>query len=132
MKRNEQEMDKLTRSLMQDATEQPSADLNSRIMAMIRKSAQARKVFAMNKPVSVGQLVGVLAVYLLVIIGGAALLQNQLSDVSQAVGFLKDYFPLILTVGGGISFFIFFGYLDSYLYRRGHASSDKTNSDAGN
>lgn len=125
MKQNEQEINKLTRSLMQGTAEQPSSDLNSRIMAIIRKSASVRKVFQVSKPVSAGQLFGVFFVYMLLIAGGLLLLQKYSLGTNDTSDLLKELFPLILTIVGGVSFFIFFGQLDNYLYKQKHQKASK-------
>lgn len=125
MIQNEQEINKLTRSLMQGTAEQPSSDLNSRIMAIIRKSTSVRKVFQVSKPVSAGQLFGVFFVYMLLIAGGLLLLQKYSLGTNDTSDLLKELFPLILTIVGGVSFFIFFGQLDNYLYKQKHQKASK-------
>lgn len=120
MKRNEQETDQLTRSLMQETVEKPSSELNSRIMAFILKNVPKKSAFSIKKPVSVGQLFTLFMIYVLIIAGSLILFFNKPGEVSQWMLFLKGTFPVFLTVAGGVSFFILFGLLDEWLQQHGY------------
>jgi hypothetical protein len=120
MKRNEQETDQLTRALMQQTIEQPSAGLNNRIMALLLKKTPQRKAVGIKKPVSVGQLFILFVIYMLLIAGGLLLSQNQSENLSELMLILKSAFPVFLTVAGGISFFVLFGLLDEWLQQHGY------------
>ena len=120
MIRNEQETDQLTRSLMQETVEKPSSELNSRIMAFLLKSVPQKKAFDIKKPVSTGQFFILFVIYMLLIAGGLMLYTKKPGEVSQWMLFLKDTFPIFLTVAGGVSFFILFGLLDEWLQHHGY------------
>jgi len=125
MKKTEQEQEQLTRSLMRETIEQPSAELNTRIMSFLFQNAQIRKVFKVKAPISAAQILGVFILYMLVIAGSLLLLRNQTGEVSELMVFLKDTFPIFLTVAGGVSFFILFGMLDEWLHQHEHKVSKK-------
>lgn len=120
MKRNEQETDQLTRALMQETVEKPSADLNSRIMAFLLRKAPQKAPFSVKKPVSAGQFFLLFVVYMLVIAGGLMLSQKQGEELSELMLLLKNLFPVFLTVAGGVSFFVLFGLLDEWLQQHGY------------
>lgn len=120
MKWNEQETDRLTRSLMKETLEKPSTDLNSRIMSFLLKSKQDRSIMYVKKPISAGQLFVFFVIYMLVIAGCLLGLRGQQGSLVEQMGLLKNMFPIFLTVAGGISFFLFFGLLDEWLRQKQH------------
>lgn len=120
MKPNDQETDQLTRALMQETIEKPSSDLNNRIMTLLLRKAPRRTAFSVKKPFSAGQLFILFVVYILIIVGGLLLSQKQGEDLSELTLLLKETFPIILTVVGGVSFFVLFGLLDEWLQQRGY------------
>lgn len=120
MKRNEQDTDQLTRALMRETVEKPSSELNSRIMAFLLKKAPQKQAFSIKKSVSAGQLFILFVVYMFVIAGGLLLMQKQGEDLSELMLLLKQLFPIILTVAGGVSFFVLFGLLDEWLQQHGY------------
>ncbi|MDD4514174.1 hypothetical protein [Massilibacteroides sp.] len=120
MKWNEQDKDNLTRRLMQETVEKPSSDLNSRIMSMILKKATIRKAFTFKKPVSAMQFFLLLIVYVLFAAGGLYIFFSKPGETAELMVFLKQIFPIFLTVTGGVSFFILFGLLDEWLQQHGY------------
>ncbi|MDD2437616.1 MAG: hypothetical protein PHG27_05860 [Massilibacteroides sp.] len=125
MKWNEQETDRLTRSLMKETLEKPSTGLNNRVMSFILKNRRYRCVSYIKKPVSAGQFFLFFVVYMLVIAGGLLSLRGHQENMSEQMVFLKNMFPLFLTIAGGISFFIFFGLLDEWLRQKHRHAHEK-------
>ena len=89
MNMNEKDIDHLTRKLMRGTAEQPSASLNSRIMALIIQEKKRVYKYYIKKP------------------GGA----------ETVLGSLRAYFPIVLTIASGISCFFLFTQLDNWLKR---------------
>lgn len=110
---------------MKETLEQPSSDLNSRIMALLLKNAPEKRVFRIGKTVSPGLIFGVFVVYMFIIAGGMLLLRGNTGAVSELMVVLKDLFPVLLTIGGGISFFILFAQLDEWLKQHDRKTSIK-------
>lgn len=116
MNRTEEHIDRLTRDLMKDATEQPPASLNARIMALImgEKRTAFRKCY-MKKLPSFGTILVVFAVYMLVVAGGIMLYTKEPGAAGSMLQSVKRFFPLLLTVGSSASLFFFFSQLDNWL-----------------
>lgn len=126
MEKKEQEIDRITRSLMKETVEQPPEELNSRIVGLLLKMAPAKKPFRIKKALSPGLLFGVLVVYMFLVAGGLMLLKDKTAgEIVEWMLFLKDLFPVFLTLAGGVSFFLFFAQLDEWLRQREHSSSKK-------
>lgn len=116
MNTKEKEMDCLTRSLMKDTIEQPSASLNSRIMALIMKEKALMCKYHMKRLPPVSVLFALFVGYMLLIAGIAFLVKSAgESGMESSLAALMKYFPLLLTVGAGVSFCYLFAELDHWL-----------------
>lgn len=121
MKRNEQDIDRLSRALMQESIEKPSSELNSRIMAFIKQSVPQKKAFDIKKPTSASHLFLCFVIYMLLLTGGVKLLfQTQDKQLTELTSSLMEILPIFLTVAGGIAFFVLFVLLDKWLQQRGY------------
>lgn len=116
MNTNEKEMDCLTRSLMKDTIEQPSASLNSRIMALIMAEQKRMCKYHMRRLPPVSILFVLLVGYMLLLAGIGFLVKSAgTSGMESSLAMFMKYFPLLLTVGAGVSFCYLFGELDHWL-----------------
>lgn len=116
MKTTDESIDKLTRSLMENTAEQPSVSLNARIMALImgEKRAAFKKCYIKKLPSPFAIFIG-FAAYMMLIAGGASLFMKQAAGGDELIQSIKHFFPLLLTVGSGVSIFFFFAQLDNWL-----------------
>ncbi len=120
------EIDKLTRSLMEGTAEQPSSSLISRIMDRVFNERKIlRKVYVKRLP-SLGFIFGVLAVYIFLVGGGLYffVMNPDSGGISISEEF-KQLFPILLTIGAGISFAFFFSQLDKWLFSKIKHSDQK-------
>lgn len=115
MKKDETQIDKLTRDLMQGTALAPSSSLMDRIMGRVMNEKKASQKGYLGKMPSLGTLLGGLAVYLLIIAGIFYLLKTDPGAGSSVLEGIKNIFPLLLTVGTGISFFFLFTQLDNWM-----------------
>ncbi len=113
---DEKDIDCLTRELMRGTAEQPSASLNSRIMALImRKKKRVYKYYAKRWLTPAGIFVMFLA-YMLILVGILYLFKS-FGGKETVLDSLRVYFPVILTIVSGISCFFLFIQLDNWLRR---------------
>lgn len=124
MEKKDQEADRIIRKLMKETVEKPPADMNSRIIGVLRENAREKRSYSFDKIWSPGLLSG-LFVVCLCFVAGILLLFNDsaVRYVSESLLLLKEYFPVFLTIGAGISFFILFAQLDEWLKQRKHNTS---------
>ncbi len=120
MKRNENEIDQLTRSLMQETVLKPSSTLNSRIMTQLQMRVAQKNAVSIRKPLSPGLLFALFLVYILAIIAGVVLFRFYGETLSGLLTVLQVTFPILLTIVGGASFFILFSILDVWLQQHGY------------
>ena len=120
MKRNEEEIDQLTRSLMQETVLKPSSTLNSRIMTQLQMRVAQKNAVSIRKPLSPGLLFALFLVYILAIIAGVVLFRFHGETLSGLLTVLQVTFPILLTIVGGASFFILFSILDVWLQQHGY------------
>lgn len=120
MKRNENEIDQLTRSLMQETVLKPSSTLNSRIMTQLQMRVAQKNAVSIRKPLSPGLLFALFLVYILAIIAGVVLFRFHGETLSGLLTVLQVTFPILLTIVGGASFFILFSILDVWLQQHGY------------
>lgn len=115
MNTKDKDIDQLTRKLMQESIEQPSSSLSFRIMEMIRQEMKETKVYYVNKTPSASSILVGLLIYLAFIAIVVYSLQSNPELTSHVMDSVKDSFPMMLTIGSGISFFFLFGELDKWL-----------------
>ena len=108
MNMNEKDIDHLTRKLMRGTAEQPSASLNSRIMALIMQE---------KKRVTPVGIFSMFVAYMLVLVGILYLVKLSPGGAETVLGSLRAYFPIVLTIASGISCFFLFTQLDNWLKR---------------
>lgn len=111
---NKQDIDSLTRSLLEGTAERPSASLNMRIMELVRRERRFRKEKVQSDGIR-GLLIG-FGIYFVVIAIGCALGYSQ--EITTLSGFFEAYprlLPCLLTVGSSAIFFFFFTQLNNYL-----------------
>lgn len=118
MNTNEKELDRLTRGLMRDAIEQPSPSLNARIMGLIMAEKTKAFKYHMRRLPPMGVIFALLLVYILLVLGLLMLYNGAENSPSAFSQVMRRYFPLLLTVGSGISFSYLFAELDKWLKRR--------------
>lgn len=118
MNKKETEIDQLTRGLMHDTAEQPSASLNARIMALIRKTRRRPAEIYLGRTASPGLILGVFTFYMLCLGLGAFCLFGSGGKPSLWIAALKTFFPLVVIGGGILSSFFCLAQLDNWLYRR--------------
>lgn len=118
MNTNEKDIDRLTRGLMRDAAEQPSSSLNARIMKLIRAEKKRAATYRMRRLPPMSVVLALFAAYMLLMSGALFLYKDAPESATSLPEAAKGYFPLLLTVGAGISFCYFFAELDKWLRRR--------------
>mgnify|MGYP003232818854 CR=1 FL=1 len=112
MNMNEKDIDHLTRKLMRGTAEQPSASLNSRIMALIiQEKKRVYKYYIKKRFTPVGIF------SMLVLVGILYLVKLSPGGAETVLGSLRAYFPIVLTIASGISCFFLFTQLDNWLKR---------------
>ena len=113
MNMNEKDIDHLTRKLMRGTAEQPSASLNSRIMALIiQEKKRVYKYYIKKRFTPVG-IFRIFVSYMLVLVGILYLVKLSQSGEEKVL----PYFPIVLTIASGISCFFLFTQLDNWLKR---------------
>ena len=117
MNTNEKDIDHLTRKLMRGTAEQPSASLNSRIMALIiQEKKRVYKYYIKKRFTPVG-IFSIFVAYMLVLVGILYLVKLSPGGAETVLGSLRAYFPIVLTIASGISCFFLFTQLDNWLKR---------------
>ena len=117
MNMNEKDIDHLTRKLMRGTAEQPSASLNSRIMALIiQEKKRVYKYYIKKRFTPVG-IFSIFVAYMLVLVGILYLVKLSPGGAETVLGSLRAYFPIVLTIASGISCFFLFTQLDNWLKR---------------
>lgn len=117
MNMNEKDIDLLTRKLMQGTAEQPSTSLNSRIMALIMREKKRVYKYSVKKQFTPAGIFGMFVAYMLVLAGIMHWVRLSPEGLETVWGFLHGYFPIILTVVSGVSYFFLFTQLDNWLKR---------------
>ena len=108
MNMNEKDIDHLTRKLMRGTAEQPSASLNSRIMALIiQEKKRVYKYYIKKRFTPVG-IFSIFVAYMLVLVGILYLVKLSPGGAETVLGSLRAYFPIVLTIASGISCFFLF------------------------
>lgn len=123
---SDKELDKLTRSLLEEGLETPSPDLGLRIMDRIMQEAplavpetgemqQAVRKVKMKSSLNPFAILGFLILYL--VVGGLlfVLLTRQPGGASHALDGLKDKLPFILTMAAVVGSLVFYSTLDRIL-----------------
>ena len=117
MNMNEKDIDHLTRKLMRGTAEQPSASLNSRIMALIiQEKKRVYKYYIKKRFTPVG-IFSIFVAYMLVLVGILYLVKLSPGGAETVLGSLRAYFTIVLTIASGISCFFLFTQLDNWLKR---------------
>ena len=112
MNMNEKDIDHLTRKLMRGTAEQPSASLNSRIMALIiQEKKRVYKYYIKKRFTPVG-IFSIFVAYMLVLVGILYLVKLSPGGAETVLGSLRAYFPIVLTIASGISCFFLFTQLE--------------------
>ncbi len=125
MKREDKQIDKLTRRLMEGTTEKPSAELMNRIMKQVVKEQHTvRKAHNFSRPV-VAWMVGGLLAYFLLAGGLGYLLLSQPSAAEDVSLLLKEMSPFVAALTGGASLFFFCAQLDNWLRWKRHDAAGK-------
>lgn len=117
MNMNEKDIDCLTRELMRGTAEQPSASLNSRIMALIMQEKKRVYKYYIKKRFTPGGIISMFVAYMLVLVGILYLVKLSPGGTEMILGSLRTYFPVVLTIATGISCFFLFTQLDNWLKR---------------
>ena len=93
MNMNEKDIDHLTRKLMRGTAEQPSASLNSRIMALIiQEKKRVYKYYIKKRFTPVG-IFSIFVAYMLVLVGILYLVKLSPGGAETVLGSLRAYFP---------------------------------------
>ena len=94
MNMNEKDIDHLTRKLMRGTAEQPSASLNSRIMALIiQEKKRVYKYYIKKRFTPVG-IFSIFVAYMLVLVGILYLVKLSPGGTETVLGSLRAYFPI--------------------------------------
>ncbi|MDD2952774.1 MAG: hypothetical protein PHC95_06390 [Parabacteroides sp.] len=112
---NEKDIDHLTRKLMRETAEQPSASLNARIMALIMQEKKRVYKYYIKKQFTPVGIFSMLVAYLFVLVGVLYLVKLSPGGTDTVLGSLRAYFPIVLTIASGISCFFLFTQLDNWL-----------------
>lgn len=115
MNMNEKDIDHLTRKLMRETAEQPSASLNARIMALIMQEKKRVYKYYIKKQFTPVGIFSMLVAYLFVLVGVLYLVKLSPGGTDTVLGSLRAYFPIVLTIASGISCFFLFTQLDNWL-----------------
>lgn len=116
MNTTDNKIDQLTRNLMKDTAEQPSSSLNMRIMALIMKEKQLIRKCKMKGLPSPAAIMTGFVVYMLIIVG--VFYWGFSSTGTTQPNSIIAFFPILLTIGGGVSFFFLFSQLDNWLKQK--------------
>lgn len=114
----EREIDSLTRNLMQHTFEQPSLSLNARIMARIMKEKRQVYQYYIRKLPSPSVILTVVIAYAAVMVGLFYFVFMHAGIETEISHSLKKYFPLLVTLSGGVSLFFCFTQLDNWLLKK--------------
>lgn len=107
MKQNNQSLDQLTRRLMEESIEQPSSNLNSRIMGLLRKEQQIKKktVYFSSLP-SAENIIWGMVVYLIVVGTFFYLSRGNIAEMKETIASVVDHYALgIVTISAGTLLF---------------------------
>lgn len=107
MKQNNQSLDQLTRRLMEESIEQPSSNLNSRIMGLLRKEQQIKKktVYFSSLP-SAENIIWGMVVYLMVVGAFFYLSGGNIAEMKETIASVVDHYALgIVTISAGTLLF---------------------------
>lgn len=107
MKQNNQSLDQLTRRLMEESIEQPSSNLNSRIMGLLRKEQQIKKktVYFSSLP-SAENIIWGMVVYLMVVGAFFYLSGGNIAEMKETIVSVVDHYALgIVTISAGTLLF---------------------------
>ncbi len=107
MKQNNQSLDQLTRRLMEESIEQPSSNLNSRIMGLLRKEQQIKKktVYFSSLP-SAENIIWGMVVYLIVVGAFFYLSGGNIAEMKETIASVVDHYALgIVTISAGTLLF---------------------------
>lgn len=118
MNKKETEIDQLTRNLMHDTAEQPSASLNARIMTLIGKTRRQPVEICTGRMPSPGLILCVFTFYMICLVLGAFCLFGSWDTPYQWIAPLRTFFPLVLIISSTLSSFFCLAQLDNWLYRR--------------
>jgi len=107
MKQNNQSLDQLTRRLMEESIEQPSSNLNSRIMGLLRKEQQIKKktVYFSSLP-SAENIIWGMVVYFIVVGAFFYLSGGNIAEMKETIASVVDHYALgIVTTSAGTLLF---------------------------
>ncbi len=120
MKRDDKQIDKLTRKLMEGSVEKPSSELLARVMKQVAKEqADSRKSYNLSRPV-ITWMVAVLVAYFLFALGMGYLLLAPSEPTAETSQLVKGLFTLIVALSVGASFFFCCAQLDNWMRWKEH------------
>lgn len=107
MKQNNQSLDQLTRRLMEESIEQPSSNLNSRIMGLLRKEQQIKKkTVSFSSLPSAENIIWGMVVYLMVVGAFFYLSGGNIAEMKETIVSVVDHYALgIVTISAGTLLF---------------------------
>lgn len=111
----ENDIDRLTRGLMQGTTEQPSPSLNSCIMAMIMREKRRVFKYYVKKRFTPTGIFAMCVVYMLIVVGVLFMAKAHMGETAAISVALRHFFPVLLTVASGISCFFLFTQVDNWM-----------------
>lgn len=117
MKRNENEIDLLTRGLMRDTAESPSPSLNSRIMAMIMQEKKRVFTYYVKARLTPVGIFAIFMAYMLIVVGILFVGKTYIGGNAAVHTVMRNAFPVMLTVASAVSFFFLFTQLDNWMKR---------------
>ncbi len=107
MKQNNQSLDQLTRRLMEESIEQPSSNLDSRIMGLLRKEQQIKKkTVSFSSLPSAENIIWGMVVYLMVVGAFFYLSGGNIAEMKETIASVVDHYALgIVTISAGTLLF---------------------------
>lgn len=107
MKQNNQSLDQLTRRLMEESIEQPSSNLNSRIMGLLRKEQQIKKkTVSFSSLPSAENIIWGMVVYFIVVGAFFYLSGGNIAEMKETIASVVDHYALgIVTTSAGTLLF---------------------------
>lgn len=107
MKQNNQSLDQLTRRLMEESIEQPSSNLDSRIMGLLRKEQQIKKkTVSFSSLPSAENIIWGMVVYLMVVGAFFYLSGGNIAEMKETIVSVVDHYALgIVTISAGTLLF---------------------------
>lgn len=111
----ENDIDRLTRGLMQGTAEQPSPSLNSCIMAMILQEKRRVFKYYVKKRFTPAGIFAMCVVYMLMVVGVLFMAKAYMGETATISVALRHLFPILLTVASGISCFFLFTQVDNWM-----------------